>query len=124
MSSRSRSASRLGIDQFRLNPLPQRRLDRATGDQIHRPAEQLLESFRESDEAEADRRIDFHQNIDIALSRNFRRTCVGAKEREALQGLGNTGEVAFLPECFVEFMVGSLQIPSANETQIVNLRLL
>ena len=46
MSSSRMSASRSGIDQLRLDPLPERRLDRAPRDQVHPFPEELLQAFR------------------------------------------------------------------------------
>lgn len=46
--------SRLGIDQFGLDQLPERRFDRAPGDEVHPSAQKLLESFRQGHKTEAD----------------------------------------------------------------------
>ena len=78
-----RSGSRLGINQFRLDPFPERRFDGPSRNQIDPRAQQLFQTFRQGNEAKTDGRFHFHQDVDIALAWDLRGAGVGSKEREA-----------------------------------------
>src|SRR5436305_14201251 len=67
MSSISRSGSRLGIDQLRLNPLPERRFDGAPGDQVHPAPQGPFELLPQIHETQTDRGVDLDQDIHVAV---------------------------------------------------------
>src|ERR1700729_2322286 len=85
ISSMRMSASRLGIDQFRLDSPPERWLDRAPRNEVHALAQDFLQSLRKSHKAKSNRRLDLHQNVNIALPAPLGSKGIRAEQRQALQ---------------------------------------
>src|SRR5260370_27700343 len=67
MSSINRLESRSGIQQLRLDALPEGRLDGAPGNQVHPTSESPFELLAELDEAQSDGGIHLHQDVDVAV---------------------------------------------------------
>ena len=63
------AGSRSGIDQLWLNSHPQARFDGPPRNHISAPAHRGFQPFSKRNEAQADRWINFDQNVDIAIFR-------------------------------------------------------
>jgi len=67
----SRSESRLGIDQFALDPLPVRGLYGTPRYQVDPTPQHSFELLTQFHEAQSDRRIDFYENVDVRTLASF-----------------------------------------------------
>lgn len=84
MSSSNKAESRLGIYQLGFDVLPKTRGDGATGYEVDAFAKNALKPIRKRHETEADFRIDFDDNVDVACGR---RVAAGmrAKQRDPVK---------------------------------------
>jgi hypothetical protein len=71
MSSSRTLGSRLDINQFVFNLLPQKRFNRSAGHQIDPVAGQLLEFVCERDEVQANRGFDVSDDVNVTIRQVF-----------------------------------------------------